>query len=58
MQVLALSHLQLADVYLLRGYILQVLLHHDLSQTSLDQPFCALSLCWPVHTTQNNATQL
>lgn len=42
----------MADVYLLGGYILKVILHHDLSQASLDQPFCALSLCWPVHTTQ------
>lgn len=36
-------------LYLFRSDILQVFLHHDLSQTGLNQSLCALSLSWPVY---------
>lgn len=36
-------------LYLFRSDILQVFLHHDLSQTRLNQSLCALSLSWPVY---------
>lgn len=35
-------------LYLFWSNVLQVLLHHDLSQTGLNQSLCAFSLSWPV----------
>jgi len=35
--------------HLLTGDVLQVLLHHDLSEAHLDQPLRALPLCGPAH---------
>ncbi len=36
-------------LYLFRSNVLQVFLHHDLSQTGLNQSLGALSLSWPVY---------
>lgn len=44
-------HLQASHLF--TGHILQVLLHHDLPEAHLDQPFCALPLCWTAHTETN-----
>lgn len=45
--------IHLCASHLLTGDVLQVFLHHDLSEAHLDQPFCALSLCGPVDTDTN-----
>lgn len=40
--------IHLEETHLLTGDILQVLLHHDLSEAHLYQPLCALPLRGPI----------
>lgn len=45
--------IHLEETHLLTGDILQVLLHHDLSEAHLYQPLCALPLRGPITQSPN-----